>query len=68
MLTGKPESLNLPKFSNSTELSEEEQTLMRSSQMAINEILNLSQVSPAPVPLQEFCLQPENIDLSGVCK
>jgi len=69
MLTGRSESLHIPKLSQPTaELSKEEQALYDSSQIAINEVINLSQVSPSPSPIKEFCLKPENINLSGICK
>lgn len=28
----------------------------------------LTKLSPAPVPISEFCLRPENLDLKGLCK
>jgi hypothetical protein len=51
-----------------TSQNKEEIQLLKISEIALSEVMLLSQLSPPPVPLKEFCVRAENINLSGVCK
>jgi hypothetical protein len=48
--------------------TQEELELLDKVETAVSEVMSLSQVQPAPVPIKEFCARPENIDLKGVCR
>lgn len=69
ILTGRPE-LPAPKINYNLEvrLSEKEENLSDNAEEALAEILAMSQLSPAPVPVSEFCSRPENVDIKGLCK
>lgn len=69
VLTGRPETLPVGILKNmSMSYSKEELKLLSSSEIALAEVMSLSRSSPAPVPIKEFCLRPENINLDGLCK
>ncbi|MGH1487724.1 MAG: hypothetical protein ACRBCI_16050 [Cellvibrionaceae bacterium] len=68
ILTGRPESLQKLPLQSSGELSPEEEKLLNSSEVVLTEVMALSQVFPSPVPIKEFCLRPENINLKNLCK
>ncbi len=69
ILTGRPETLPKGLISSlKTSQNKEEIQLLKSSELALSEVMLLSQLSPPPVPLKEFCGRVENINLSGVCK
>ncbi len=69
VLTGRPETLPAGVLKNIDQnYSKEELLLLHSSEIALAEVLSLSQISPAPVPIKEFCQRPENINLAGLCK
>lgn len=69
ILTGRPEQLpaNLSNLGD-VSLSEEEKQYQLAIEAALLEISKLSQVSPGPIPIEEFCLKKENINLKGICK
>jgi hypothetical protein len=68
ILTGqRNESSTYPDASNH-ELSEEEIGIYSKLEAVLAEIAALTQISPPPVPISEFCIRPENIDLKGLCK
>lgn len=69
ILTGRPEHLPANYRSDSeTALTQEEQELLEKLEMALSEVMSLSQVAPDPIPIKEFCSRPENINLKGVCR
>jgi hypothetical protein len=68
ILTGRPESLQRSQLQSTGELSPEEERLLNSSEVALTEVMALSQVLPSPMPVKEFCLRPENINLKSLCK
>lgn len=49
-------------------LSEKELEIYDNFEDTLTEISALTALSPRPVPISEFCLRPENIDLKGLCK
>lgn len=69
ILTGHPEHLpkNYRSDSNAP-LTENETQLYQNIESALSEVMSLTQVTPGPVPIKEFCSRPENINLKGVCK
>lgn len=69
ILTGRPEHLpnNYGGDSNAP-LTQEEDQLRENLESALSEVMSLTQVAPGPVPINEFCSRPENINLKGVCK
>lgn len=69
ILTGRPETLPIGLINTlKPSQNKEEMQLLKSSEIALSEVMLLSQLSPPPVPLKEFCGRAENINLSGVCK
>ena len=50
------------------ELSNNEVSIFNNANQALAEINSLTDLSPHPVPIAEFCLRPENINLKGICK
>lgn len=71
ILIGRSESLHRSRFSDvndDSKLSDKEEKLLNSSRATLHEIMALSQLSPPPEPIKEFCLRPQNIDLTGICK
>jgi len=70
ILTGSAD--NLPKNYNSKKIkakpSEEEKDLLNGLKSTLDGIMYMSQINSAPVPIKEFCLKPENINLKGLCK
>lgn len=50
------------------ELSGAESKIFNKASDALAEINSLTDLSPHPVPIAEFCLRPENINLKGLCK
>jgi hypothetical protein len=48
--------------------TQEELELIDTVETAVSEVMSLSQVQPAAVPIKEFCSRPENINLTGVCR
>lgn len=69
ILTGRPETLPIHLLLKFEQVwSKEELKLLHSSEIALSEVMALSQLSPAPVPIKEFCQRPENIKLEKLCK
>lgn len=69
VLTGRAENLPANYLQGSKEpLGSKETELLQGLGMAITEVATLTQVSPSPVSIEEFCTRPENLDLAGVCK
>lgn len=50
------------------ELSAENSRLLLQVCSALAETFELAHLSPGPVPINSFCLQPENKNLKGLCK
>ncbi len=48
--------------------NDEELTTAQGLGKVISDLKLLSEISPGPVSVKEFCLQPENADLRGLCK
>lgn len=69
ILTGQPEQLP-PNIKNMGDLplNEEEQKYQAAIESALLEITRLTQVSPGPIPIREFCQKKENMQLKGICK
>jgi len=69
ILTGQPEQLpqNI-KTMNDVSLTKEEEKYQEAMESALLEISKLTQVSPGPVPINEFCQKKENRNLKGICK
>lgn len=70
ILTGRPEHIPTSYRSDSSTAppTQEEQELLDKLEMALSEVMSLTQVAPGPVPIKEFCSRPENINLKGVCR
>ncbi|WP_409524447.1 hypothetical protein [Nitrincola sp. MINF-07-Sa-05] len=68
ILTGRSEKLQRLPQQSSDALSVDEEKLLNSSAMALVEVMALSQISPSPVPIREFCSRPENVTLKSICK
>lgn len=68
IITGTAEKLppSYHKF-NTMVLSHEEKIALETLEFSITEMLSLSQLSPGPVPIKEFCTRPENINLKSIC-
>lgn len=69
ILTGRPE--DLPKgFRAGFEgaITEEERKITERAEEALGQVMQLSQLSPGPVPIEEFCSRPENVDLESICQ
>jgi len=66
ILTGQPEQL--PKNMNDIPLTKEEEQYQKAMESALLEISNLSQISPGPIPIKEFCHKKENMNLKRICK
>lgn len=69
ILTGQPDSLphGYNKLVHHT-ISNQEIELMGQLELGVSEVMTLSRIEPAPVPIKEFCSKPENINLKGICK
>lgn len=68
ILTGRPEQISIDiQVSGQSSLSSEEADLLDSITVSVTEAFSLTQMSPSPVPLKDFCSRPENINLKGVC-
>lgn len=69
ILTGRPEHLpNNYGGDGNAPLTQDEARLLENLESTLSEIMSLTQVTPGPVPIKEFCSRPENINLKGVCK
>lgn len=68
ILTGKPEEIKLNKSMNGAGLSSEESEVLEKLATSTSDALSLIHVSPPPIPTNEFCARPENINLRGVCR
>jgi len=69
VLTGHPEHVSVNTSSSiSNPLTNKDVTLLTSIEIAMSEAFSLVQLSPKPVPINEFCSRAENINLKGVCK
>lgn len=69
ILTGRPEQLpsNI-KNQSVLPLTEEEKKYQLAIESALLEISKLTQISPSPIPIKEFCQKQENMQLKGICK
>lgn len=69
ILTGNPEELpsNI-QINIEQRPSKEEEEILKNLEATLIEIGNLSNVSPGPVSIDEFCSRPENRGISGICK
>ncbi len=69
ILTGRPEQISIEiQTSIQNSLSSEEIDLLGSITVSVSEAFPLAQMSPPPVPVKEFCLRPENINLKEICR
>lgn len=69
ILTGHPEHLpDNYRNDNGAAVSNEEVQLLENLKSALSELMSLTQVTPGPIPIKEFCSRPENINLKGVCR
>ncbi|MEZ7277611.1 hypothetical protein [Pseudoalteromonas sp. 68 DY56-GL68] len=68
ILTGRPNGPTPYPSISGYKLSKEELELLKKAENSLIEMNALTDLSPAPVPVSEFCLRPENIDLKGLCK
>lgn len=68
VLTGQPQDLPSGYRNISVAPTAEEEAVLLTLQAVLNDVVALSQLAPAPVPLQEFCSRPQNINLQGVCR
>ena len=69
ILTGHPEHLP-PGYRSNGDVApnKEENNLLEKLNPVLSEVMSLTQVAPGPVPINEFCSRPENINLKGVCR
>ena len=69
VLTGRPDGLppGYNKLADNS-MTSQELELVHGLELGMSEIMTLSQVEPAPLPIKEFCAKPENINLKGLCK
>ncbi|WP_445767264.1 hypothetical protein [Rheinheimera sp.] len=69
VLTGRPDGLppGYNKLADNS-MTPQELELVHGLELGMSEIMTLSQVEPAPLPIKEFCAKPENINLKGLCK
>lgn len=69
ILTGRPEQLPGDYRDNAAKpLTDEESQLLGDFGFVFSEVMSLTRFAPDPVPIEEFCLRPENISLKGVCR
>lgn len=68
ILTGRPSGPSPYPSISGEKLSKEQSEIYDKMKNSLIEINALTKISPAPVPMSEFCLRPENIDLKGLCK
>ena len=69
ILTGHPEHLPKNYHSDSnTPFTEEETRLHKNIETVLSAVMSLTQATPGPIPIKEFCSRPENINLKGICK
>ena len=69
ILTGRPE--HLPegfRRESGAPLTDEEKKLLENLESAVSEVMSLTQATPGPIPIREFCSRPENMNLKGVCR
>ncbi len=55
------------KYDAFTKPSEEEK-LLKGMEQTLDGVMSLSRISAAPIPINEFCSRPENINIKGLCK
>ncbi len=69
VLTGRPEQLpeGYRNYTNES-LTEWETKTLKNLESALSEVMSLTQVTPAPVPIKEFCSRPENVNLKSICR
>jgi hypothetical protein len=69
VLTGNHEHLpNNYKEHNDKPLTSEEIGLANTIEVALSEVMTLTEMSPGPISINEFCLRSENMNLKGICK
>ncbi|WP_417578973.1 hypothetical protein [Nitrincola sp.] len=68
ILTGKPEEIQLNISANGSNLSSEESELLSNLATSASDAFSLTHLSPPPIPINEFCSRPENVNLKGLCK
>lgn len=67
VLTGNPQQLPEGFRDEESLPTPEEAEVLFNLRMVLNDVIALTQWAPSPVPLNEFCSRPENINLQGVC-
>lgn len=68
ILTGNPNGpVPYPRTDNNS-ISDEEKRIFIAAEEGIYEMNRLSHVSSSPIPIAEFCLRPENVDIKELCK
>ena len=68
ILTGQPYGPSPYPSIADNKLSAHESKIYDKAENSLIEIHALTTLSPAPVPIAEFCLRPENINIKGLCK
>lgn len=69
ILTGRAENIPAGYVQDALEfLDPDEDALLHTLELIIAEVIQLSQTSSSPVPVNEFCTRPENINLEELCK
>jgi len=69
VITGNPDHLsNNYNKKNDEPLTKEEIELVNSINIALSEMMVLTEISSRPIPINEFCLRSENVNLEGVYK
>jgi len=69
ILTGSADKL--PKtyhYDKKIKPSEKEKERLKALESALDGIMSLSQIESSPVPINEFCSKPENINIKDLCK
>lgn len=69
ILTGRAENIPAGYMQDALDFVDpDEDTLLHTLELIIAEVTQLSQASSSPVPVNEFCARPENINLEELCK
>lgn len=68
ILTGQPNGPSPYPSVSGYKLSKKESEIYDKAEDFLAEMNVLTTLSPVPIPISEFCLRPENIDLKGLCK
>ncbi len=68
ILTGHPNGPSRYPSAPTYNLTLKEADMYEGFKGSLHEITDLTSLSPAPVRISDFCLRPENINLSGLCR